>query len=60
MLIQYDLTSGVIYAQVENTNNALCVLFLMGDICPINHELVRNHSPGNDCQESVEMRLEYN
>ena len=48
MLIQYNLTSGVIYAQVENTNNASCVFFHMGDICPIKHELVRNHSPGDD------------
>ncbi len=48
MLIQNNLTSGVIYAQIENTNNASCVFFHMSDICPINHELVRNHSPGND------------
>ena len=34
--------------KVENTNNALCVLFHMGDIFPIKHELVRNHSPGDD------------
>ncbi len=33
MLIQYNLTSSVIYAQAENTNNALCVFFHMGDIC---------------------------
>ena len=48
MLIQYNMTSGVIYAQVENTNNAWCVFFHMGDICPIELELVRNHSPGDD------------
>ena len=38
------MTSSVIYAQVENTNNASCVFFHMGDICPIKHELARNHS----------------
>ncbi len=46
MLIQYNLTSGIIYAQVENTNNASCVFFHMVDICPIKHVLVRKHSPG--------------
>ncbi len=48
MLIQYYLTSGVIYAQAENTNNASCVFFNMGDICHIMRELVINHSPGVD------------
>ncbi len=48
MLIQYNLTSSAIYAQVENTNNALCEFLHMGDICPNKHELVRNHSPGDD------------
>ncbi len=48
MLIQYNLTSGVIYAQVENTNNASYVFFHMGDICLIKHELVRNHSLVDD------------
>ncbi len=46
MLIQYNLTSSVIYAQVENTNNASCVFFHMGDICPIKQELIRNHYGG--------------
>ncbi len=44
MLIQYNLTSGVIYAPVENTNNTSRVFLHMGDICPIKHELARNHS----------------
>ena len=48
MLIQYNLTSVVICALVENTNNASCVFFHMGDICLIQHELVRNHSLGDD------------
>ncbi len=48
MLIQYDLASDVIYAQVENTNNASCIVFNMGDICLIEQEVVRNHFPGNN------------
>ncbi len=48
MLTQNNLTSGVIYAQVENTHNASCVFFNMGDICLIEQEMVRNHSPGSD------------
>ncbi len=48
MLIQYILTSGVPYIRVENIDNASCVFFHMGDICPIANELVRNHSQRDD------------